>query len=182
MNYITEGIIKKNSAKQTPIDTRKVIARAAGVSHDTVRKVEAIMKNGTPEIKEKARSGAISIEKAFQQTADIMRPLKKLDIAKEAEAEHQAFEERKAEQIVSMKDVAVDKENRRILALDLSTRITKASNAVQDITLMKGDLSKIVTELTAEEKRDIQRIISDTIRNLTKLSIQIGGTDGKGKV
>lgn len=41
--------------------TRDVIAKAAGVSHDTVRKVELIEENAAPEVKFVARAGAISI-------------------------------------------------------------------------------------------------------------------------
>lgn len=180
--HLSDGKGCPKSDKVKPIDTKKELARIAGVSHDTIHKVEVIEKNAPAEIKEKARRGEISTNEAFRQTTNLMRPLKKPDITKEAAEEHREFEERKNNHIVSMTDVAVDKENRRILALDLSTRITTASSAVQAITLMKGDLTNIITELTIEEKQDIQRIISDTIRNLTKLSIQIGGANGKGKV
>lgn len=37
--------------------TRDDLAKAAGVSHDTIHKVETVMEHGTPEIQAKARSG-----------------------------------------------------------------------------------------------------------------------------
>lgn len=50
-----------------PIDTKKEIAKAAGVSHDTIAKVEKIETKAKPEIKEQLRSGQISINQAYQQ-------------------------------------------------------------------------------------------------------------------
>ncbi|NHZ40096.1 hypothetical protein [Massilia aquatica] len=44
--------------------TRDVIAKAAGVSHDTVRKVEQIEASATPEVKAAVRAGEISINAA----------------------------------------------------------------------------------------------------------------------
>lgn len=49
------------------IHTRKEIAKTAGVSEDTIHKVEAIEKEGSPEIKEAARKGKISVNKAYKQ-------------------------------------------------------------------------------------------------------------------
>lgn len=57
--------VPQNSAEQKPIETREVVADMAGVSRDTVRKVEAI-KEAAPEIVQAARSGDISINLAAQ--------------------------------------------------------------------------------------------------------------------
>lgn len=53
----------QNSDKPA-IDTKKEIAKSAGVSHDTVAKVETILKQATPALVDKARSGGISINAA----------------------------------------------------------------------------------------------------------------------
>ena len=45
-----ESVLQK-SAEQKPIDTRQEIAKAAGVSHDTIAKVEKIEQQAAPEIK-----------------------------------------------------------------------------------------------------------------------------------
>lgn len=50
---------------KAPIDTKEVIAKAAGVSHGTLAKVEKIEKQAAPEIKKQLQSGDISIDKAF---------------------------------------------------------------------------------------------------------------------
>ena len=55
--------VLQKSAEQNPIDTRKEIAKAAGVSHDTIAKVEKIQKQAAPEIIEKVQSGEICPQK-----------------------------------------------------------------------------------------------------------------------
>ena len=167
--------VTQKSAEQKPIETRKELAKLAGVSHDTIHKVEVIQQNAPEEIKDKARRGEISTNEAYHQTMKALVPIKKPDYAKEAEEEHREYEEKRKDGIVSIRDASVDKLNRRTLALDLSKRITKASNAVSEITLLRGDLKSIISELTPEEKKDAQRIIRMTISELTALNNQIGG-------
>ena len=171
------GAVPQKSAK--PIDTRQELARIAGVSHDTIHKVEVIEKNAPTEIKEKARRGEISTNEAYRQTTNIMRPLRKTDIAKEAEEQHAEYQQKKDSGIVSVTDAAVDKENRRILALELSKRVTRAINAAQDISLLKGDQKSIIAELTPEEQGDIRMQLKKLISILVALNAQIGGANGK---
>lgn len=51
------GAVPQKSAK--PIETRNELAKAAGVSHDTIDKVEKILEKGTPEQIQRARQGGI---------------------------------------------------------------------------------------------------------------------------
>lgn len=48
------------------IDTQKELAKVAGVSHDTIAKVEKIEKTASPEVKAKLQSGDMSINQAYQ--------------------------------------------------------------------------------------------------------------------
>jgi hypothetical protein len=61
------GAVPQKSAKP-PIETRKELAKVAGVSHDTISKVEKIQQQATPEIKEAVKSGEMSINQAYQAT------------------------------------------------------------------------------------------------------------------
>lgn len=159
--------------------TRDIMGAKLGVSGRQYDKLTFIDKNAPAEIKEKARTGEISTDKAFQQTANIMRPLRKTDIAKEAEEQHAEYQQKKDSGIVSVTDAAVDKENRRILALELSKRVTKAINAAQDISLLKGDQKSIIAELTPEEQGDIRMQLEKLISMLVALNAQIGGANGQ---
>ena len=48
------------------IDTKRELAKAAGVSHDTIAKVEKIEAVASPELKEQLRSGELSINQAYK--------------------------------------------------------------------------------------------------------------------
>ena len=61
----TRTDISQKSVKS--IDTQKELAAAAGVSHDTIAKVEKIEANATPETKEALRRGEMSINQAFRE-------------------------------------------------------------------------------------------------------------------
>ena len=155
--------------------TNVTLGKLAGVGKDTVNKVATVMGHGTPEIKAKARSGEISTNEAYRQTTNIMRPIKKDDIVKQAEEEHADFIQKKTEAVVSLRDAAVDAENKRILALELSKRTSKAFNAIQNITLFNDDLKGIISALTAEEKHDVKKTIDTCISCLSILREMIGG-------
>lgn len=64
------------------IDTKKEIAKAAGVSHDTIAKVEKIETQAPPEIKAAVKSGEMSINQAYQATR---REEKKAEVEKRIE-------------------------------------------------------------------------------------------------
>lgn len=73
----------QKSAESQPLDTRQEIAKAAGVSHDTVAKVKKIEAKATPEVKAALSTGALSINQAYQQ----IRHKEKLDKREEKQAE-----------------------------------------------------------------------------------------------
>jgi len=73
-----ESVLQK-SAKQKPIDTRQELAKVAGVSHDTIAKVEKIQAKATPEIKSAIKSGEMSINQAYQT---VKREEKKQEVQK----------------------------------------------------------------------------------------------------
>ena len=61
-------ICDRSEEIKKPIDTKKEIAKIAGVSHNTIARVEKIEKQATPEIKAQVKSGEISINQAYQAT------------------------------------------------------------------------------------------------------------------
>ena len=63
-----DGLPQKSAKVQMPIDTRKEIAKIAGVSHDTVANVERIEKEAPEPIKRAARAGEISVNAAYHLT------------------------------------------------------------------------------------------------------------------
>ncbi len=72
--------ISQNSVKS--LDTQKELATVAGVSHDTIAKVEKIEAVARPEIKEQLKTGSISINQAYQA---VKREEKKQDVQQRIE-------------------------------------------------------------------------------------------------
>lgn len=58
--------LSTNLSKGSAMDTRRDLAKAAGVSEGTLAKVKKIEKSGVPELVEKARSGEVKIDVAAQ--------------------------------------------------------------------------------------------------------------------
>lgn len=79
------GAVPQKSAKP-PIETREEIAKAAGVSHDTIAKVEKIERQAAPEVKEQLRKGEMSINQAYRL---VRREEKKQEVQQRIE-EHAA--------------------------------------------------------------------------------------------
>jgi len=50
------------------VDTQKEVAKTAETSHDTVHKVKTILEKATPIVQERARSGEISVNRAYIET------------------------------------------------------------------------------------------------------------------
>jgi DNA-binding XRE family transcriptional regulator len=64
--HTAEGYQGCQKSDKAVVDTKKEIAKAAGVSHDTIAKVEKIEQQASPEIKAALKSGDISINQAFK--------------------------------------------------------------------------------------------------------------------
>ena len=62
-SWVNQYSLSQNSAEPS-IDTRKEIAEAAGVSHDTVSKVERIQETAAPELVAALRESKVSISAA----------------------------------------------------------------------------------------------------------------------
>lgn len=70
------GAVPQKSVK--PIDTQKELAKIAGVSHDTISKVEKIHEKGTPEQIERARKGGKgnSVNAIYNEVTGKTKPTK----------------------------------------------------------------------------------------------------------
>ena len=63
--------MQKSAEPISPITTRNELAKVAGVSHDTIAKVEKIERKAPEAVKKQLRTGEISINKAYN--AAVMR-------------------------------------------------------------------------------------------------------------
>ena len=67
-NQYKSGLSQNSVEVQKPIDTQKEIAKAAGVSHDTIAKVEKIEESAPTPVVQASRKGDISVNAAYQVT------------------------------------------------------------------------------------------------------------------
>ena len=67
-NQYKSGLSQNSVEVQKPIDTQKEIAKAAGVSHDTIAKVEKIEEAAPAPVVQASRKGDISVNAAYQVT------------------------------------------------------------------------------------------------------------------
>ncbi|QBP10447.1 hypothetical protein [Cupriavidus metallidurans] len=68
-SLIKGGTVPQNSAAPVKVETREEVAKLAGLSHDTVRKVEKIKQEAAPAVVEAARNGEVSINAAAKVAA-----------------------------------------------------------------------------------------------------------------
>lgn len=156
---------------RSPIDTKKEIAATAGVSHDTIHKVEAIQNSGDPRLIEQVRGGEISINKGYQlatgREVKTKSPARMrqdyIDTAKEA---HEEF---KGQKTVSIQQVREDRENQQIIASDLYSRLLGIGKRLEEVYTEMGagdiDIPGMCKALPDEKKN----VLTDSIKLWAKM-------------
>ena len=162
------GAVPQKSVKA--IDTQKELAKVAGVSHDTIHRVEVIEEKATPEEKAKLRSGELSINQVY--TAHALS--KRVDPVKQAAKEHEEFQKAKEESVVSFKDAVHDKSNQKILALDFYTKCLKLGDDVfwMYAQIKRGEINtkEMLKHLEDGEVNTAQSRLRDIIKWCTAIS------------
>ena len=147
------------------IDTKKELAKVAGVSHDTIHKVETIQNSGDQRLIDEVRSGETSINRAYQVVKKIepqnksMREIKQ-ERLENAHEEHERFKEKK---VVTLEDIKADKVNRRTLARDQYMKLLNMGKRIEEIgmQIQEGDFDIYIMakELSFEERKTLLDLI-----------------------
>lgn len=136
---------------KSSIDTKKELAKIAGVSHDTIHKVEQIEKHATPDIKRRVREGNLSINQGFLSTRPKQDMKAQIEKAKE---EHKDFlESKKDSPIIDLRAVSVDESNQKLIAHGLMSEVERILNTIEAFSFKHkpSELSDIRKVLTKEE-------------------------------
>lgn len=149
-----------------PIDTREELAKVAGVSHDTIHKVEKIEAEATPQIKQAVRDGKLSINQAYNSTFP-----KVLNPTREARKEHEEFREKAKEGMVDFTEAKKDKLNQEILYHSFVQDIYKATGAVSRFGLLyqTKDIEAFAEKIPQDLKAKIILNIGISINTLDSL-------------
>lgn len=164
-----------------PVNTQKELARAAGVSHDTIHKVETVIEKGTPEVKAKARSGEISINTAYNLTNgyDKTPAQRQKEFMDSVQKEHEEFKEQKKEAVVSLADARKDESRQRILALDYYDRCLKVCKAIWalDVDIREGaiDLRLMSSNIENGQKTELTRRLMHCRQILDRIEQEVKG-------
>lgn len=161
--------------------TRDDLAKAAGVSHDTIHKVETVIEKGTPEVKAKARSGEISINTAYNLTNgyDKTPAQRQKEFMDSMQKEHEDFKEQKKETVVSLADARKDESRQRILALDYYDRCLKVCKAIWalDVDIREGtiDLRLMSSNIEDGQRTELARRFMLCRQILDKIEQEVKG-------
>ena len=139
--HTEQGYQKSDKAEHTA----KELAKVAGVSHDTIHKVEAIEKSGDKRLIEEVRNGDVSINKGYQIAKGIEIKTKSPARAKQeridkAKEEHKDFQNSKT---VSIHQIQMDKANQQIIASNLYVRLLNIGKRIEDVyaEMENGDIN-----------------------------------------
>lgn len=160
------------------------IAKAAGTSEDTIRKVRAINKNGSPALIEAVRNGSKSINQAHNEIREQERKQTDLSARAHLEQAEKRHEDFKARQVVSFNDTKQDVKDVSEIA---NSRISTIRNAVRKVLFFGAALNSGDMDLSAINQRTVsQRNLNDLLNDvdlaidiLSTIRNQIGGINGK---
>lgn len=141
------------------------IAKIAGVSEDTVRKVRKIEAEATPQVKEAVRQGKLSINQAYNSTFP-----KVLDPVKEAKERHEAFQEKAKEDVVDFKDAMLDKYDQNIISHGFVRDLYRMGTAVKlfGLSHKKEEIEEQIAKLSEETIKNIIINIQASIDELER--------------
>ena len=156
-------------------DTQKELARIAGVSHDTIHKVEVIEKNAPEPIKQAARRGDLSINKAYQLTTNKPPAAQMKEFIDETQQRHEEFKDSDS---VNIADIRQDKNDRKVLAGELYRRCLAMAKPISDLYIdcietKHFSLREMSKELTAEQRQGLQETFARLVANITTLSMEV---------
>lgn len=129
-SHTKQGYQKSDKAEHTA----KELAKVAGVSHDTIRRVERIEKEAPEGIKQAVREGKLSINQAFNSTFP-----KRPDPVKVAKEEHEQFKQNK-DVIVDFRDAKIDQINQKIINNAMTQDVLKLIDCITKFGLEYGPI------------------------------------------
>lgn len=145
-----------------PVNTQKELAKVAGVSHDTIHKVEVIEAKATPALKEDVKNGDLSINKAYQiVTGTVSKSPKKLmdEFVESKKEAHEDFIKKKEESVVSFNDATEDRKNLEVLTNAFHKKFLRIYKPIFDVWFemrneqYADDVLKALTPKQREEMR-----------------------------
>jgi len=171
---MSEGAKGTQISAEAKGETRDKLAHAAGVSHDTIHKVEKIQQKAPEAIKEKLRTGEMSINQVYGWIAKEEHPNKYQQAAKdyrEAVKRNEDFEEQKAEGVVDLADAKQNKEDQAKIFESFLSSFNAMNSQIRQFRAMAddGDFKKKLSYGDKFAVRDIATKLGNSYRIILKL-------------
>lgn len=166
---------KSEKSELPTVNTTKELAKVAGVSHDTIHKVEAIQKSGNEQLIKDVREGRESINSGYQRIHPKKTPAQNnKEFVEQAKQEHEAFQSSKT---VSIHDAHMDKANRQIIASNVYARLLNMGLRINDIAhdMEEGniDLKEMCKEIDPARIKALKQTIRITYEQLMKIDKEL---------
>ena len=163
--------------KSAQAKTRDELAKIANVSHDTIHKVETIENSGNELVKQQAKSGEISINKAYNIVTDkVDKSPKQLqtEYMNEIRERHEDFEAKKQEsKVVSFDETIRDKDDQKEIASETWSRLMRMGRGIDAITGAISDkeinLEIMVSNLEEERSEQLKVALTRWIKKLSTI-------------
>lgn len=163
--------------KSAQAKTRDELAKIANVSHDTIHKVETIENSGNELVKQQAKSGEISINKAYNIVTDkVDKSPKQLqtEYMNEIRERHEDFEAKKQEsKVVSFDETIRDKDDQKEIALETWSRLMRMGRGIDAIVGAISDkeinLEIMVSNLEEERSEQLKVALTRWIKKLSTI-------------
>lgn len=182
---IIQAEAKKNQGKRNDlcqnsdksVDTKKELANIAGVSHDTIHKVETIEKSGNDFIKEQARKGELSVNAAYTMVTNKPPKQSQKEFVESVKKRHEGFKEQQADGVVSIEDIKKDKDDQDTLAIDAYTVCLSAGKRLDEIaTLIEEhdiDLKNMAANISPDQKEILNKALTRWFRTIMRLQKEV---------
>lgn len=165
-------LLSQKSDEAKEINTKKELAKVAGVSHDTIARVETIEKKADEHTKQLVRTGEKSINQAYNEIK--AREIKRMPTAQEyqdaAQKRHDAVKDTKT---VSIADLQQDKEDRKILEDAAIAKVRRALDAVSRLYVETSNRELNIDILSQSVKERLSGDVKSMISALKAIQTAI---------
>lgn len=169
-SHTEQGYQKSDKA----VHTAKELAKVAGVSHDTIARVETIEKKADETTKQQVRSGEKSINQAYNEIK--AREIKRMPTAQEyadaAQKRHEAVADAKT---VNIEDIQQDRLDKIILENAANSKVKSMEEAVSRLYAQASNGELNINILSEPSRLAMIGTIAGAIKTLENIRAMIEG-------
>ncbi len=168
------GAVHQKSDK-AEVNTKKELAKVAGVSHDTIHKVEVIETKATPQTKQQVRSGEKSINQAWLEIKEKERKQADLSAKAHLEAAKERHEDFQNSKTVSIQDIAQDKSDKEEISMQTKRGILNELSHVSRLFLLVNSKELDVSVLSDDDRGKVTYELLDAKGKLLRILSEVAG-------